>query len=106
MSIITITLPYAKRHLTTEIKARGGRFHNETKTWSLPSTEENRTLADLIAMAPQGATVEERVFHITETAVALLNSIGHRRYRAVESGDRVVIVSEPAITKPASQENA
>ena len=31
---LTFRLPYPLRHLTTEIKSRGGRFDAESKTWS------------------------------------------------------------------------
>ncbi len=94
MSTITLNVPYPKRHLTTEIKLRGGKFDATTKSWALEDNQENRQLAEIIQRPSTGPTPEERVRNVAATAVELLNALGQRKYRLAESGSRIVIESD------------
>jgi len=95
MSYLIIAVPFQKRHLTPEIKSRGGKFDPSAKTWSLKDNQDNRQLADLIQLPLTGPTPEERILNVAKTAVELLNSIKFREYRLIESGNRIVIESDP-----------
>jgi len=93
-NILTFRLPYPLRHLTTEIKSRGGRFDSTSKTWSLPDNADNRLLTDqLIVPSPKpNAVPEERVREVATIAVELLNALKLGHFTLCETtSDRVVI---------------
>ena len=94
MSNLIVIVPYQRRHLTQEIKLRGGKFATANKTWTLADNEDNRLLADLVQKPLAGPTPEERAHNIANLAVELLDALHHRKYRLVESGNRVVIESD------------
>ena len=97
MNTIAVAIPYAKRHLRPEIKERGGKFQPEDKTWILPDNPENRQLVDLVQKPITGPTPQERVTNVLNTTVELLNALKiSRKYKLAESGDRIVINSEPS----------
>ena len=95
MSNLIVIVPYQRRHLTQEIKLRGGIFDSTTKTWTLADNQDNRVLADLIQKPLAGPTPEERAQNNANLAVALLNALRYRKYRLVESGNRIVLESDP-----------
>ena len=91
---LTIKLPYPMRHLSPEIKSRGGRFDSATKSWSLPDNAENRLLAGQLVAAtpPNSVTPEERVRSVAATAVELLNALKLGQFTLCATTiDRVVI---------------
>jgi hypothetical protein len=97
MNTIEIAIPHLKRHLRPEVKSRGGKFQPEKENWILPDNPENRQLVDLIQKPITGPTPEERVKNVLNTTVELLNALNiARKYKLAESGDRIVITSEPS----------
>ena len=105
MKTIELKIPYERRKLQAEIKHRGGAFNSKNKTWTLPDTEDNRALAHLIDLPLTAPTPEERVHNVALVAVDLLNEIKHRKYRLVDSGDTILIESQPLPTSPAERVN-
>jgi hypothetical protein len=97
MNTIEVTIPYQKRHLQAQIKERGGKFDPNTKNWVIPDTAENREIAELIKRPVTGPMPEDRITNVANTCVELLNALKHRRYRLVESGNRIVIESDPLV---------
>jgi hypothetical protein len=87
-------VPYSMRNMREEIKARGGRFDPETKSWSLPASAENQALADQIATPPPRpkATPEERIKTVAQTAADLLNGLKVGTFRLVEVSPRKVVI--------------
>jgi hypothetical protein len=97
MNTIAVAIPYAKRHLRHEVKSRGGKFQSEKEIWILPDNPENQELAELIQKPITGPTPQERVTNVLTTTVELLNGLKiSRKYKLAESGDRIVITSEPS----------
>jgi hypothetical protein len=71
MNTIKLTLPFQKRNLRFELKARGAKFDSATKAWFLPDTEENQQLVRLIERQIAGATPAERIGYVAETFAEL-----------------------------------
>jgi len=91
---IIFKLPYPFRHLTGEIKKRGGRFDSTTKTWSLPDNSDNHVLISQIEVPPPKpeVTTEDRVRGIATVAVELLNGLKLGHFTLCQAtADRVVI---------------
>jgi len=103
MKTLELKIPYEKRKLHAEIKHRGGAFNAKNKTWTLPDTQDNRALAHLIDLPLTAPTPEERAHNVALVTVALLNEIKHRKYHLVESGDTILIESQPLPTLPTEQ---
>lgn len=95
---LEITVPFAKRHLVTEIKMRGGRFDADKKNWSIEETADNCALKEMVERrvntAPNSA---ERVKNVATLCADLLNGLKHRKYHIVEVGDRIVLESTPLL---------
>jgi hypothetical protein len=105
MKTLELKIPYAKRKLHAEIKHRGGAFNAKNKTWTLPDTEDNRALAHLIDLPLTAPTPEERAHNVALVTVALLNEIKHRKYHLMESGDTILIESQPLPSLPTERVN-
>jgi len=95
MNTIAITVPFAKKHLITEIKNNGGKFNSETKIWNLEDNPDNRTLKEIVERRIAGPSQKERVNNIANLAVDLLNSLKYRQFTITEAGDRIVLESMP-----------
>jgi len=105
---IEIHVPFAKRHLTNEIKMRGGKFSSEQKTWSLEDTPDNRALQEMIERPVAAPSPTERVKNVVSLSVDLLNALKIRQFKVREIGEQIVIESAPltvAPTKPIASES-
>jgi hypothetical protein len=105
MKTIELKIQYEKRKLQFEVKHRGGAFNAKNKTWTLPDTEDNRALAHLIDLPLTAPTPEERIHNVAQVAVALCNEIKHRKFHLVQSGDTILIESQPLPTSPTERVN-
>ena len=86
MNTIEINVPFQKRHLTNEIKQRGGKFQSEQKNWILQDTPDNRTLKEMIERRIAAPSQMERVKNVLALSIDLLNSLKHRKYYLSEAG--------------------
>ena len=106
MKTVEIAIPYQKRHLQAHVKQLGGTYNPKGKNWIIPDNAETREFTQLIQRPLTGPTAEDRVTNVALTCVELLNAVKHRRYRLVESGDRILIESDPLVIASPNGESA
>ena len=107
-NLISINVPYAKRHILPELRINGGKFDSDTKTWILPESPEARTLKELVERRLAGASQKERINNILKLAVDLLNAVNYRKYQISEVDSRIVLESRDLKSKsvPTAAESA
>jgi hypothetical protein len=93
---ITIRVPFALRHMLPDIKAAGGRFDSQSKTWTLPDTLVSRSVAEKFAPPPPrlDETPEERVRSVSRVAADLLSGLNEGRFVIIESTARRVVLEK------------
>jgi hypothetical protein len=101
-NLISINVPYAKRHILPELRINGGKFDSDTKTWILPDSPEARTLKEIAERRVAVPAPTERITNIAKLTIDLLNSLKYREFKIVEVGNRIVLESTPLIIKSAS----
>jgi len=93
-SKLTFKIPYALRHLQSEVKNRGGRFQADDKTWTLDENEANEELVSRISMPSPSpaAPPAERVRNVAETAAELLNALKIGHFKLIEATPSRIVI--------------
>src|SRR5271170_7703799 len=91
---ITLKLPYGYRHLLQEIKALGGRFNAENKSWTIPDCDESQALAIKLStpLPSPKAPPSERVKNIANVSLELLNGLRIGRYQLTDVSENRVLI--------------